>query len=92
VSIPETCATQYRLRAEHRTGGLATFEAIARALAILEGDRGPALEAAMLAVFRVMVDRTLWFRGALRDGEVTAGIPHAAIIADPRGGRPRSGA
>jgi DTW domain-containing protein YfiP len=91
VSIPDTAATQYRLRAEHRTGGLATFEAIARALAILEGDAGPALEAAMLAVFRVMVDRTLWFRGALRDGEVTAGIPHAAIVADPRGGRPRSG-
>jgi len=90
VSLPETAATAYRLRAEHRAGGLATFEAIARALCILEGPAGPAIEAAMLAVFRVMVDRTLWFRGALRDGEVTDGIPAAAIANDPRGGGPRS--
>jgi DTW domain-containing protein YfiP len=87
VSIPETGATEYRLRAEHRVGGLATFEAIARALRILEADAGPAIEAAMTAVFRVMVDRTLWLRGALRDDQVTGGIPPAALAADPRGGR-----
>jgi len=90
VSLPETAATEYRLRAEHRAGGLATFEAIARALCVLEGAAGPAIEAAMLAVFRVMVDRTLWFRGALRDAEVTGGVPHAAVMNDPRGGAPRA--
>ncbi len=88
VCIPETGATEYRLRAEHRAGGLATFEAIARALRILEADQGAAIEAAMIAVFRVMVDRTLWFRGALRDDQVTLGIPPAARLDDPRGGRP----
>lgn len=91
VRLPEAGATQYRLRAEHRGGGLATFEAIARALGILEGDAGPSIEAAMLALFRVMVERTLWFRGALRSEQVTSGIPTAAIENDPRGAvdRPR---
>ncbi len=85
VTLPDTGPTAYRLRAEPRAGGLATLEAIARALAILEGERGPEIESAMLAVFRVMVERTLWFRGRLRDSEVTGGIPPAAIANDPRG-------
>ncbi len=63
VSLPDTGPTAYRLRAEHRPGGLATFEAIARALRILEGENGPAVEAAMLAVFDAMVERTLRSRG-----------------------------
>jgi DTW domain-containing protein YfiP len=89
VSLPEAAATAYRLRAEHRTGGLATFEAIARALGILEDGAGPAIEAAMTAVFRVMVDRTLWLRGAIGDRDVTSGIPAAAGADNPRGGRSR---
>jgi DTW domain-containing protein len=88
VSLPDTGATAYRLRAEHRADGLATFEAIARALRILEGDAGPAIEAAMLAVFRAMVERTLWLRGAVSDREVSGGVPAAALACDPRGGRP----
>jgi len=60
VTLPESGGTEYRLRAEPRAGGLATLEAIARALAILEG---PEPAAAMLAVFRVMVERTLRLRG-----------------------------
>jgi len=87
VMIPEATGTQYRLRAEHRGGGLATFEAIARALGILEGDAGPAIEAELATVFRIMVERTLWFRGALRTSEVTDGIPDAALAHDPRGRR-----
>ena len=89
VSLPDTGPSEYRLRAEPRHGGLATLEAIARALRILEGDAGPAIEAAMVAVFRVMVERTLWFRGKLRNGEVTGGIPVAAIANDPRGAMTR---
>lgn len=82
--------TTYRLRTEGRSDGLATFEAIARAFAILEGqERGPIVEAALLDVFRKMVDRTLWLRGVLRDGDVFGGIPAAARLHDPRGGLPR---
>ncbi len=85
VTLPEPGRSEYRLRAEPWQGGLATLEAIARALAILEGTDGPAVEAALLAVFRVMVERTLWFRGRLRDDAVTGGIPAAALADDPRG-------
>jgi DTW domain-containing protein YfiP len=85
VTLPDPGRSEYRLRAEPWEGGLATLEAIARALRILEGAAGPAIEAALLAVFRTMVDRTLWFRGRLRSDEVTGGIPPAAIADDPRG-------
>ncbi|MDQ3364946.1 MAG: DTW domain-containing protein [Myxococcota bacterium] len=87
VTLPISTRTEYRLRTEHHEGGLATFEAIARALAILEGERGAAIEEAMMAVFRVMVERTLWLRGSLADAEVTAGVPEAAIAANPRSTR-----
>lgn len=85
VVLPDTGPTTYRLRAEPQEGGLATFEAIARALRILEGDAGPEIERAMLAVFHVMVERTLWMRGRLGDDEVTGGIPAAALARNPRG-------
>ncbi len=85
VILPDLAPTEYRLRAELHPGGLATFEAIARALAILEGDAGPALAQQLLALFRVVVDRTLWLRGALADDAVTGGIPAAALAANPRG-------
>jgi DTW domain-containing protein YfiP len=87
VTLPEAGPSNYRLRAEVHEGGLATFEAIARALCILEGEAGPQIEAAMLAVFRVMVERTLWLRGALSNDEVTGGIPAAAIERNPRSTR-----
>lgn len=85
VTLPDAGPSNYRLRAEVHAGGLATFEAIARALCILEGN--PQIEAAMLAVFQVMVERTLWLRGALRDDQVTGGIPAAAIERNPRSTR-----
>lgn len=89
VTLPAARPTEYRLRAEPRAGGLATLEATARALGILEGAAGPAIEDAMLAVFRIMVERTLWFRGKLHTHDVTSGIPPAAIANDPRGAMTR---
>jgi DTW domain-containing protein YfiP len=86
VTLPLAGPSEYRLRAEPRAGGLATLEAVARALAILEGADGPEMERAMLEVFRVMVDRTLWLRGQLPSHQVTGGVPEAAVAADPRGG------
>ena len=84
VMLPEAAPTEYRLRSEHHPGGLATFEAIARALRVLENEAGPAIEASMMALFHVMVARTLWLRGRLRDDEVTDGLPEAARAANPR--------
>ncbi|HEY3801683.1 MAG TPA: tRNA-uridine aminocarboxypropyltransferase [Kofleriaceae bacterium] len=61
--LPDAPPTAYRLRSEPRAGGLATLEAIAHALRVLEGDRGPAIGDALLALMRAMVERTLASRG-----------------------------
>jgi DTW domain-containing protein YfiP len=84
VILPEAAPTQYRLRSEHHPGGLATFEAIARALGVLENEAGAAIEASLMALFHVMVARTLWLRGQVRDDEVTDGLPDAARDQNPR--------
>lgn len=77
VTLPTNDApTQYRLRDETHPHGLATLEAIARAMGILEG--APVREA-LERVFRIMVDRSLWLRGALATEQVTGGVPEAAI-------------
>lgn len=86
--IGEHAGTAYKLRAEPRQGGLATMEAIAYAFGVLEGAKGPHVQQSLLAVFRIMVERTLWLRGALPAAHVTGGIPVAAQRNDPRGGAP----
>lgn len=55
--------SQYRLRSEPKPQGLATFEAVVRALGILEGARGPELERILDELFALMVSRTLGSRG-----------------------------
>lgn len=82
VSLPKGPPTQYRLRRETQDSGLATMEAIARAMGVLEGE---AVQRAMEHVFLAMVERTLWLRGALATEHVTGGIPEAALARDPRG-------
>lgn len=86
VTLPPGPPTQYLLRTEGRAGGLSTLEAIARAFGILEGAE---VQERLLMMQRVMVERTLWLRGALRDHELTDGLPEAARWHDPRGGLPR---
>ncbi len=78
--LPPGPPSRYRLRSEVRPGGLATVEAIARAFGLLEGAE---VEAALERVFRAMVERTLWSRGALATAAVTDGIP-AGVTRDPR--------
>lgn len=73
----------YRLRSEAHEHGLATIEAVARAMGILEG---PRVRAAIEHVFRAMVDRTLWSRGDLESAEVTGGVPAGAMRHDPSSG------
>jgi DTW domain-containing protein YfiP len=85
VTLPPDEPTIYRLRAEFHAGRLATLEAIARALGILDG---APVRQAMERVFRVMVERTLWLRGTLATERVTGGIPERALANDPRGGPP----
>ena len=60
IRLSEGPPTVYRLRREIREGGLATFEAIARALGVLEG---PEVQSRLEALFHLMVERTLRTRG-----------------------------
>lgn len=83
VALPEGPPSIYRLRSEAHAVGLATMEAIARAMGILEGQHA---QQALEHVFRVMVERTLWARGQLSTDDVTGGIPEGATRHDPRGG------
>ena len=76
VTLPPGPPTLYRLRTETHPQGLATIEAIARAMGILEG---PQVQDALERVFHTMVERTLWARGVLAAKDVTGGIPEGAM-------------
>ena len=68
VVLPNLGPSRYRLRNEPRPGGLATFEAISRALGILEG---PTIQSSLDSLFMTMVERTL----ATRNPGVPSGQP-----------------
>jgi len=72
VVLPPGPPSRYQLRSEPRDGGLATVEAIARGFALL-GDH--AASDAMERVFRAVVERTLWSRGAIAATDVEGGLP-----------------
>jgi tRNA pseudouridine65 synthase len=84
VTLPEGPASAYHLRREPMLGGLATFEAIARALGILES---PAVQEQLEALFASMVERTMSTRalpGAplMRAAELEAHPPLEIIYRD----------
>lgn len=79
-SLPPDVPSIYRLRAEAHEQGLATAEAIARAMGILEGVH---VRHAIEEVFRAMVERTLWSRGVIPAAEVTGGIPDSRLVLRP---------
>ncbi len=60
VRLPEGPSTRWGIRRECHPQGLATFEAIARALGIIES---PEVQAGLEELFRLMVERTLQARG-----------------------------
>jgi DTW domain-containing protein YfiP len=60
VRLPDGVETRWGIRRESHSGGLATFEAIARALGIIES---AAVQSGMEDLFRLMVQRTLQTRG-----------------------------
>lgn len=83
VALPRGEPSVYRLRSEAHEHGLATIEAIARAMGILEGAH---VQRALEHVFRAMTERTLWSRGELEAHEVTGGVPAGAQRHDPTSG------
>jgi DTW domain-containing protein YfiP len=80
VSLPALAGAPERLRAAPRPDRLATLEAVAAALGILEG---PAVAEALTRVYRIMTERTLWTNGRLAAERVTGGIPAGVLSHDP---------
>lgn len=62
VTLPAGAPSRYRLRRRHKEGALSTFEAVARALGILES---PLIEGEMMRAFDLFVGRTLALRGGI---------------------------
>lgn len=60
ITLPDGEPSRYQLRHEPVQGGLATYEAISRALGIIEG---PSVRQALDKPFDAMVARTLSTRG-----------------------------
>jgi tRNA pseudouridine65 synthase len=84
VVLPAGSPTAYRLREEPKLGGLATFEAIARALGVLES---PAIQEQLEELFATMVERTLSTRAlpgavTLTAAEIQAHPPLEIIYRD----------
>ena len=65
VKLAAVGSSQYELRRGSKENGLATFEAIARALGVLESTN---IQSHMEALFQVMVHRTLRSRGLQPQG------------------------
>jgi DTW domain-containing protein YfiP len=79
VSLPAS-GDRRRMRTPTAPARLATLEAVARALGILEG---PEVESALLRVYRIMTERTLWSNGRISAADVTGGIPAGVQSHDP---------
>jgi len=72
VTLPAGEPSEYAIRTEAHDTGLATMEAIARAMGLLEGNH---VRVALEAVFRAMVERTLRARRGVVDLPLRAGRP-----------------
>ncbi|MBA4015715.1 MAG: DTW domain-containing protein [Pirellula sp.] len=89
VKLPPGPPSIYRLRRQVDTLGLCTLEAVARALGILES---PTAQAKLERLLLIMVERTLWSRGALKTADSRTGIPSEALALRAPGPRRRPSA
>jgi DTW domain-containing protein YfiP len=78
VKLGPGAPSAYELRKHVNEANISTFEAIARALEILEPD-GAEVRRRLEALFAVMVERVLWSRGKLKLAELKHGAPEAAL-------------
>jgi DTW domain-containing protein len=86
AALAGTAPSLYRLRHASHPDRISTFEAIIRALAILEG---PTACEKLEWIFRVMIDRMLWSNGRIATCDVIGGIPEGAVAHDPLSGPAR---
>lgn len=76
VRLPPGPLSEYKLRNEPRPDYVSTYEAIARAIGVLEGAE---VCAKMMDYFHTKIDRMLWARGQMATEKVRGGIPQEAI-------------
>ncbi len=86
VCLAPGAPTTYRLRQGPRADGLATLEAVARALGVLEGAE---VQSRLEALLATVVQRTLWSRGKLSTRDCHGAIPEAAVAEARASGRRR---
>lgn len=72
VKLPPGKPSEYRLRRQADPQSLCTLEAVARAIGMLES---PEAQARLEELLRIMVERTLWSRGALTAEQCLTEIP-----------------
>jgi DTW domain-containing protein YfiP len=75
VKLPQGPVPQYRLRKETKLGGMSTFEAVARALGIIEGFE---VQEKLEKLFKILAERTLWSRAKLLITDCETEIPRNA--------------
>jgi DTW domain-containing protein len=68
--------SEYQLRRVPSEESLCTFEAIARAIGVIESQ---GLRRQMEEIFRIRMERILWSKGKLRPEDSLTGIPQEAI-------------
>lgn len=76
VTIQGGALSRYRLRRHQNPRFLSTFEAVSRALDILESDT---ISTQIQPLFDTFVDRSLWARGDLSTADVAGGVPPEAL-------------
>jgi len=69
ISTPDS--SKFQLRTQHRPEGMATLQAIAHALGVIEGDL---VKAQLMKLYDAKVERTLIGRGLLRGGGAGFGL------------------
>lgn len=74
VTLPPGPPSRYRLRNHPDPKRISTFEAVSRALGVLEPD-GAEVQARLDDAFTRFVERSLYSRGELAAEEVTGGVP-----------------
>jgi DTW domain-containing protein YfiP len=73
ISTPDR--SKFQLRAQHRPEGMATLQAIAHGLGVIEGDR---VKAQLMTLYDAKVERTLIGRGLLRGNGAGFGLEETA--------------
>lgn len=72
VHLPPGPLSMFRLRTQSAPERVCTFEAVARALGVIEGC---CVQRTLERFFTIMVERMLWARGKLAAEEVSDGLP-----------------